>query len=56
MDRQREVKVYRFATDADMYVLDAVAQKEQGQDDLYDRIPWKMHTNGSKPVTTHGSE
>ena len=52
----REVKVYRFATDADMYVLDAVAQKEQGQDNLYDRIPWQMHTNGSKPATVYRSD
>ena len=47
----REVMVHRFATDADMYVLDAVAQKERGQDSLYDNIPWQMHANGSKPIT-----
>ena len=48
----REVMVHRFATDADMYVLDAVAQKERGQDSLYDNIPWQMHSNGSKPYAT----
>ena len=46
----REVMVHRFATDADMYVLDAVAQKERGQDSLYDNIPWQMHANGTKPT------
>ena len=44
----REVMVHRLATDADMHVLDAVAQKEQGQDSLYDNIPWQMHTNGQQ--------
>ena len=52
----REVMVHRFATDADMYVLDSVAQKERGQDSLYDNIPWQMHTNGSKPAQAKGSE
>ena len=46
--QEREVMVHRLATDADMYVLDAVAQKEQGQDSLYDNIPWQMHSNVSK--------
>lgn len=49
--QEREVMVHRFATDADMYVLDSVAEKERGQDSLYDNIPWQMHTNGSKPTT-----
>ena len=44
----REVMVHRFATDADMFVIDAVAQKEQGQDSLYDNIPWQLHANGHK--------
>ena len=47
--QSREVMVHRFATDADMYVLDAVAGKERGQDSLYDNIPWQMHSNGSRP-------
>ena len=49
--QQREVMVHRFATDADMFVIDAVAQKEQGQDSLYDNIPWQLHVNGHKPAS-----
>ena len=49
--QEQEVEVHRFSTDADMYVLDAVAEKEEGAASLFDNIPWQMHVNGSKPIT-----